>query len=215
MAQGKSYKFYGSDISIAQFALGNAITGITNASPAVVTDTAHGLAVGVPTAVKITGVVGMTEINDNVYIAIPIDANTYSLQGVDSINYAIYVSGGDAAYATWVGSCEHVDYSDDTGATPVVEEETVCGITTSFGAPRDGTVSMSFKSADTIFQQLLALSRTTVTDTVIKLQRSKYPKVSFDIGVITQMTESGSAGGTWSGTASLQRTAPRMTMLPA
>src|SRR5215469_15034659 len=53
------------------------ISGITNANPAVVTDTAHGYTTG--QVLQITGVVGMTQVN-NRYFSIPVTGvNTYTL----------------------------------------------------------------------------------------------------------------------------------------
>jgi len=68
------------------------ITGITQASPAVVTSTGHGYPNG--TAVYISGVLGMTEINNGVYIVANTAANTYELTGINSTSYTAYTSGG-------------------------------------------------------------------------------------------------------------------------
>lgn len=77
------------------------ITGITQANPAVVTSTAHGLANG--DQVYITGVAGMTEVNDaNIpYIVANVAANTFELQDIDGNNinssgFTAYSSGGVA-----------------------------------------------------------------------------------------------------------------------
>jgi hypothetical protein len=68
-----------------------AITGITQANPAVVTSTGHGLVTG--DVIKITGAVGMTEVNDQTFTVTAVDANTFSI-GVDSTGYGAYTSGG-------------------------------------------------------------------------------------------------------------------------
>ena len=73
---------------------GKTITGITKASAAVVTSTAHGLAVG--TVVVISDVVGMTEINDMAGVITAQDSNTFTLGGIDSTNFTTYTSGGTA-----------------------------------------------------------------------------------------------------------------------
>lgn len=72
-----------------------AITDITNANPAVVTSAAHGLSNGDP--VWITGVSGMTQINNRVFTVANATTNTFELSGVNSTGYAGYVSGGTAA----------------------------------------------------------------------------------------------------------------------
>ncbi len=74
------------------------ITGITQANPAVVSSTAHGYANG--DVVKITGVVGMQEVNDRAFIVANVAANTFELKGVDSTGFTAYGSGGSAYEAT-------------------------------------------------------------------------------------------------------------------
>lgn len=73
----------------------NAITGITQANPAVVTSNAHGYANG--DAVYITGVSGMVEVNGLRYIVANVTANTFELAGVNSTGFTAYVSGGTVA----------------------------------------------------------------------------------------------------------------------
>ena len=73
------------------------ITAITQADPARVTDSSHGLATG--DLIHITGVVGMTEINNFVYSVTVINANEFDLSyrfdgDVDSTGFTAYTSGG-------------------------------------------------------------------------------------------------------------------------
>lgn len=83
-----------------QTALGSAISisGITNANPAVVTATGHGLTNG--TVVKITGVVGMQEVNNRAFVVAGATTNTFQLSNVNSTNYTAYGSGGSVYAAT-------------------------------------------------------------------------------------------------------------------
>lgn len=70
------------------------ITGATQANPCVITSAGHGFRTGIQ--VTISGVVGMTQLNGNTYTITRIDANTFSLDGVNSTGYGAYVSGGSA-----------------------------------------------------------------------------------------------------------------------
>ena len=75
------------------------ITGITKASPPVVTATAHGFVDG--DLVTIYGVAGMTELNYRTFLVDDAAANTFELQdlsGVDIVGagYTTYTSGGYA-----------------------------------------------------------------------------------------------------------------------
>ena len=77
---------------------GQAISGITNANPAVLTY------VGADTyangdRVIVTGVLGMIEVNNREFIVAGLNAgaNTFQLQGIDSTTYGVYSSGGTVA----------------------------------------------------------------------------------------------------------------------
>lgn len=67
-----------------------AITGVTTATPPVVTDVAHGLSTG--DKVRITATGGTTEINDRVYTITRANADTFSLDGETTTN--AYTTGG-------------------------------------------------------------------------------------------------------------------------
>jgi hypothetical protein len=71
------------------------ITGATQANPVVVTSVAHGYANG--DEVYITGVGGMTEINDIKYFIANVAANTFELAGIDGTGYTAYTAGGTVA----------------------------------------------------------------------------------------------------------------------
>ncbi|MEE8463059.1 MAG: ubiquitin-activating E1 FCCH domain-containing protein [Acidobacteriota bacterium] len=70
-----------------------AISSITQANPAVVTtSTDHGLVTG--DEIRITGVFGMTQVNDREFVITVVDADEFSLNGEDSTGYTAYVIGG-------------------------------------------------------------------------------------------------------------------------
>lgn len=68
------------------------ITGITQGNPAVVTAVGHGRSTG--DVAMITGVVGMTQVNDRIYNVTVIDSDTLSLDNCDSTGFTAYTSGG-------------------------------------------------------------------------------------------------------------------------
>ena len=72
------------------------ITAATQANPCVITVAAHGRTTG--DKVSITGVVGMTQLNNTVPTVTVVDPNTLSLNGVDSTAYTAYASGGTIAF---------------------------------------------------------------------------------------------------------------------
>ena len=69
-----------------------AITAITKANPAVVTSNSHGLNNG--DRVFITGVVGMTEVNNREFTVAGKTTNTFQLSGINSSAFTTYGSAG-------------------------------------------------------------------------------------------------------------------------
>tara|TARA_R110000796_G_scaffold51781_3_gene122171 strand:- start:1775 stop:4519 length:2745 start_codon:yes stop_codon:yes gene_type:complete len=70
------------------------ITGITKASPAVVTSNGHGFSNG--DRVFIASVAGMTEVNNREFTVASTATNTFALSGVNSSGFTTYGSGGTA-----------------------------------------------------------------------------------------------------------------------
>jgi hypothetical protein len=91
------------------------ISGITQANPAVVTSTSHGLASGAE--IEITGVVGMTEVNGNTYRITAIDGDTFRLEGTDSTGFTAYTSGG-----TWTVNGDLLKYKVTANSRETFEE---------------------------------------------------------------------------------------------
>lgn len=93
------------------------ISGITQANPAVVTSTSHGLATGAE--IEITGVIGMTEVNGNTYRITAIDADTFRLEGTDSTGFTAYTSG---FYGTWTVNGDLLKYKVTANNRDTFEE---------------------------------------------------------------------------------------------
>ena len=70
------------------------ITGITNANPAVVTAASHGFSNG--DRVFLSGVEGMTQVNNLEFTVAGATTDTFELSGIDSSAYTAYASGGTA-----------------------------------------------------------------------------------------------------------------------
>jgi hypothetical protein len=97
------------------------ISAITKANPAVVTTTAsHGWLTG--QQVYIADVVGMTEVNDQIYTITKTGANTFKLDATDSSGYGAYVSGGTVAKT---GGTFTVDYYKVTAVGTDGNEESL------------------------------------------------------------------------------------------
>lgn len=68
------------------------ISNISNANPANVKSVGHGLQTGAQVIIR--DVDGMFEINNNTYTITFVDADNFTLNGVNSIPYGLYTSGG-------------------------------------------------------------------------------------------------------------------------
>ena len=82
---------YEIEIFLSQANTTGNITAATQASPVAITSASHGLSTG--DEVMITGVGGMTDINDLPFTITRVDANTFTI-GVDGTGYDAYTSGG-------------------------------------------------------------------------------------------------------------------------
>jgi len=90
------------------------ITGITQANPAVVTTSvAHTLSNG--QRVRLSGVVGMEEVNGNTYIVDGATTTTFQLKSTNSTGFDAYVSGGEVDKVTSVG-IENLNCIDFAGS---------------------------------------------------------------------------------------------------
>lgn len=77
------------------FAAAKTISAITNANPAVCTSTAHGYATG--DEILLTS--GWEDATDTVYRVTVIDANSFSIQGLDATNTGFFPSGSGTGTA--------------------------------------------------------------------------------------------------------------------
>lgn len=85
------------------------ISAATQANPCQITSVSHGLVTG--RVISITGVVGMTELNDLSYTITVLDSDNFTLNGIDSTGFTAYVSGG-----TWTSSA----YQATLSSVPIV-----------------------------------------------------------------------------------------------
>ena len=74
---------------------GKAVVSITNASPAVVTVTAHGWSNG--DRIYLSGIGGMSELNGRFATVAGATTDTFELSGIDSSGYGAFTPGGTAA----------------------------------------------------------------------------------------------------------------------
>lgn len=103
------------------------ITGIAQSAPVVITSAAHGIPPN--WRVKVTNVLGMTDINstENYQIVTQTTANTVTINSINSLNYRAYVSGGILEFNQPVdltGFTARMQIRGDIDSTAVIAELT-------------------------------------------------------------------------------------------
>lgn len=117
-----------------------AITAATQANPVAITSTAHGYATG--QVIQIVSVAGMTQINDRFYTVTVVDANTFTLDGVNGTGYTAYTSGGSAKTGVFYTLKPSVDIAAVTSGTSLATDHWgATGVATQFD-----TVMMNFNT---------------------------------------------------------------------
>lgn len=208
MPQGKRYKFQGSTFAV-QTGLGatDTITAITAANPPVVTATAHGNLEG--DVGQIAGVVGMTELNGNLYVVDDPTANNFELADVDATAYTPYTSGGTFAPVVFSSFCELTGVNQQDGQADEIEVSTICSTAKEFeiGLGDSGTVQLDFNWAgnETVQAALRAAKRSGA----ITAFRVTFPGTGGKVvmlGYVQSMSFAGQVNGVWTASATIKLT---------
>jgi len=211
MAGGKRFKFQGSTFGIitgfdAESPSG-VITGVTKANPAVVTQTAHGLTTG--SVVKIRDVVGMVELNDEIYMIEVVNANSYKLIDTDSSGSTTYISGGRSDPATFSNFCELTGYNRQGGSKPEIEATSACSTGAEFelGLPDFGTTQIDFNFApQTAIQLAIADFEKSGDKLAVRVILPKSGGARVLLGFIQQTSEQAAVNGMWTGSLTIRNT---------
>jgi hypothetical protein len=214
MAAGKRYKFSGTTIAVlTSFAAespSSGITAVTRANPAVVTDSNHGLQDG--DVIKPSGVVGMTELNDSVFVVNVLDANTFELVGVDSTGYGAYVSGGTYLIGQFSNFCELTNYNRQGGTSPEIDATSLCSTAAEFelGLPDFGTTQLDYNFAPTTaIQQAIQEFYLSGDVTAVHITLPNSGGEMVQLGFIQQTSETAGNGGLWAGSMTIRNTGNR------
>lgn len=217
---GKSYKFHGSQIQIMTGFSGASpsldISAITQADPAVVTSTAHGLSDG--DVVRITGVVGMTELNDEIFVVLTVDANSFQLADIDSTDYGTYVSGGDIDVAELSNFCELTNYNRQGGSKPEETTTSLCSDAQEYelGLRDFGTTQIDFKFAPrTAIQTAIATFDASGDKMAVRVILPNEGGDLIQLGFIQQTSETAGVGGIWRGSLTIRNTGSRVDLAAA
>ena len=96
------------------------ITGATQTNPVNMTIVGHGMTTG--QYLQVTGVVGMTQLNDKIYTVTVVDADHVTLDGVDGTAFTAYTSGGSGTYGTFYAAKESAVMANFTGGNTLATD---------------------------------------------------------------------------------------------
>lgn len=212
MTSASVYDFQGSLFQIMAGLVGSSplasISGITQADPPVVTSSAHGLSDG--DAVKITGVVGMTQLNNKIFIVNVLDVNTFELLGVNTTGYGAYVSGGNFDEVTFSDQwCQVTSYNRTGGTSPEKDRTTVCSNAREFalGLPDFGNTSIDYffapqESVQLALQGFYRSREIIAVRVVLPNNGGTMVQMAF----VQQTSEQTAVDGDWTGSLTLRNT---------
>lgn len=103
------------------FTTSKGITGASKANPVQVTAVGHGFTSG--DVIQITGVVGMTELNNRMFKITVTGADTFTLDGVDGSAFTVYTSGGTATKGDYYALNTSSKASALTGGTTLTTDQ--------------------------------------------------------------------------------------------
>jgi hypothetical protein len=170
-----------------------AITAATKANPCVVTATAHGYATG--DIIQIDAVGGMIELNGRAYVITVLTADTFGLNGVNSLAYTTYTSGGTAAKKTQTAVGNIKDFNINPDAATEIEVTNLASTRKEYRLGLAGswviTCAMDIDSAD-VGQLELAAAQDDGFSRVFTVTLSN-GKIFAGVGFVRSFSAAGSA----------------------
>lgn len=154
------------------FAAAKTVSAISNANPAVATATGHGYT----TNDEIVLYTGFSDINESIYKITSVDANSFSMQELDTTNTAFYPSGSGGGTARklsgWTTVPQAMDISSQGGDARYTQIQLLANRNDIQVATGFNPTSYSFVVADdpanATFKEMFRISRT-LADVAIKV----------------------------------------------
>lgn len=215
MARGVRYKFIGTTIQIGTGYTGvsptPAVSAISLTNPAVVTTTdAHGLVQG--DVAKISGVVGATQFNDNLYAVDDYNTLNFALAGEDNSNGDAYTSGGLVDKVSFSTFCELTGMNQQGAGANQQDVSTVCSTAKEFeqGLSDSGTLSLDFNFAPNTTVQTALRARESDGDQIaVKVVLPNSGGTIIMIGTVQQTSFQGQVNDAiWKGSAQMKLSGP-------
>lgn len=164
--------------NFTQAPFSDSVSGVTKASPAVVSVTSHPFSIGA--TVTFAEIVGMTELNDRTFVIEAATNTTFTIT-VDSTSFGAYVSGGIATgMVSSDSSLEYTIASDEVNAIQwlspgkVLVIGTVGGVFIASGAtPEEAITPTNIRIVEQTSHKSAFIQPIRISDKVLFVQRAK------------------------------------------
>lgn len=208
MSSGQRFKFQGSKIQVS-IGLGSPKT-ITDIEPQtdgvpMVTSAAHGQALGA--VGRIAAVVGMTELNGNLYVVDNPTTNDFDLAGVDAAEYNAYASGGTFTPLTYSQFCELTGIDQQDGTSDEIDATTVCSTAKEFelGLSDSGTLTLNYNFAPkSDVQAAFRAAKLSGDEVAVRVELPNSGGTIVMVGAVQQSSFSAANAALWTGTTQLK-----------
>lgn len=211
MSSGARYKFQGSTFQVqtgfVALSPSPTISGISKADPAVVTQAGTGYTDG--DVIRIRGVNGMTEVNNQLFVVDNAGAGDFELAGVDSTQYTTYTSGGVTDEVSFSQFCELTGLNQQDGTADEIEVTTICSTAKEFeqGLSDSGTLQLDYNFAPNGTVQTYMRAAKIAGDTVaFKVTFPNSGGTVIMLGTIQATSFQGAVSGVWTGSATIKLT---------
>lgn len=223
MPSGKSFKFHGSTIEVMTGVSADspsiAISAITQADPAVVSAAGHGLASG--DVIQISGALGMTEVNDELFVVNVLTSGTFELVNVDSSSYGAYAGHGAVDPVDFSNFCELTGYNRQGGTSAEIDKTSLCSEAKEFEVdlPDFGTTQMDYKFAPrTAIQEAIAdyySGDHAGQPFAVRITLPNNGGYMMQLGRIQQTSEQAGNGSIWTGSLTIRNSGARVDVAAA
>lgn len=211
MSSGARYKFQGSTFQVQTGYVATspspALTGISKADPAVVTQAATTYTDG--DVIRIQGVNGMTEVNNQLFVVDNAAAGSFELAGVDSTLYTTYTSGGFTDEVSFSQFCELTGLNQQDGTADEIEVTTICSTAKEFeqGLSDSGTLQLDYNFAPNgTVQAYMRAAKIAGDITAFKVTFPNSGGTVIMLGTIQATSFQGAVSGVWTGSATIKLT---------
>lgn len=208
MSAGKRFKFNGSMLQVSTgVAATKAITGISQADPAVISAVGHGLLMGA--VARVAAVVGMEEINGQLVVVDNPDTDDFEAANINAVGYSPYTSGGTLAPLTFSNFCELTGANQQDGTADELDATTICSTAKEFeqGLGDSGTLTLDFNFAPiTGVQAAMREAKRTGDAIAIRITLPKDGGSIVMLGTVQQTSFQASNGALWTGSATIRLT---------